>query len=316
MLFPSCSCFIGNTGVFFGAFLGPIFAILLFNVVIYSLVIRVLIKHSRRKFGSKEQTNRKAVIRLMISIGGVMALFGLMWVFAFLTFFDGSTVFQFLFAIFNSLQGFFIFLFFCVLGKEGRELWLQVLCCGRKIPGITVSSTQPKAKQQLYTIKSKPSAPSTMSTGLRTVPPTSTGSSAFRSSSITPHSGMFHESEVSQGTSVVEANSMALQTLEEESQLDELQSVGTFPSTERETSLTHSLGEESGTTADEQHNLSSPQTMVEVPDHDAVHLSVEVRRSSTARHHVETAELRFGDSDIEVESDSEVVANLDAERMN
>ena len=291
--------------MFFGAFLGPIFAILLFNAVIYVLVIKVLIKHSRKKFGSKEQPNRRAVIRLMISVGGVMALFGLMWVFAFFTFTNGSIVFQFLFAIFNSLQGFFIFLFFCVLGKEGRELWLQLLCCGRKIPGITVSSVQPKSKQQQYTSKSRPSAPSTMSTGLRTGPAASTGSSAFRST--------FHESEASQGMSVVEANSMALQTLEEESQLNESESVEIHPSMERDTSFTHSSAEESGTTVDEQHNVGSPLSIAEVPDHasDAVHLQVEVRRNSTARHHVETAELSFGDS--EVESDSEVVANLNAE---
>ena len=38
----------------FGAFLGPIFTVLLFNCVIFVIVIKVLIKHSRKKFGIKK----------------------------------------------------------------------------------------------------------------------------------------------------------------------------------------------------------------------------------------------------------------------
>lgn len=133
----------------FGAFLGPIIAVLLFNCTIFVLVIRVLIKHSQKKFGNKHRKDKKTVEnvkRLLISVFGIMFLFGLTWLFGALTISDASLAFQFLFAIFNSLQGFFIFLFFCVLGKEARELWLQFLCRGRKIKWITSTSesTQPR----------------------------------------------------------------------------------------------------------------------------------------------------------------------------
>ena len=37
-------------------------------------------------------------------------------------------------AMFTTSQGFFIFIFFCVIGKEGRELWINLLCCGCKLP--------------------------------------------------------------------------------------------------------------------------------------------------------------------------------------
>ena len=37
-------------------------------------------------------------------------------------------------AMFTSSQGFFIFIFFCVIVKEGRELWINLLCCGHKLP--------------------------------------------------------------------------------------------------------------------------------------------------------------------------------------
>ena len=69
----------------------------------------------------------------MISVGGVMFLFGLTWLFAILTFSVTGLreTFQVLFTVFNSFQGFFIFLFFCVFGKEAREHWKEALSCGK-----------------------------------------------------------------------------------------------------------------------------------------------------------------------------------------
>ena len=133
----------------FGAFLGPILAILLFNSVIFVLVIRVLILHSLKKnlWKKMDMKNTENVKRMLIRIFGIMFLFGLTWVFGALTISDASTAFQFLFAIFNSLQGFFIFVFFCVLGKEARELWLQFLCRGRKIHWITSSTTDSQPRR-------------------------------------------------------------------------------------------------------------------------------------------------------------------------
>jgi hypothetical protein len=69
----------------------------------------------------------------MISVGGVMFLFGLTWLFGILTFsVDGlREAFQILFTIFNSFQGFFIFLFFCAFNKEALESWKELLSCGK-----------------------------------------------------------------------------------------------------------------------------------------------------------------------------------------
>ena len=130
------SCFITDPAVFFGAFLGPIFAVLIFNVVIFVLVIGVLVKHTLDKLDrTNEQMNKKTAIRLLISIAGIMFLFGLTWLFGALTVTGlsdatASTVFQVLFVICNAFQGFFIFLFFCVFNKDARGLWLELLSCG------------------------------------------------------------------------------------------------------------------------------------------------------------------------------------------
>jgi len=132
----SSSCFISDPAVFFGAFLGPIFAILIVNVVIFVLVIGVLVKYTLNKLDrTKEQINIKTAIRLVISIAGVMFLFGLTWLFGALTVTGlrdttASTAFQVLFVICNAFQGFFIFLFLCVFNKDARNLWLKLLSCG------------------------------------------------------------------------------------------------------------------------------------------------------------------------------------------
>ena len=132
----SSSCFISDPAVLFGAFLGPIFAILIVNVVIFVLVIGVLVKYTLNKLDrTKEQINIKTAIRLVISIAGVMFLFGLTWLFGALTVTGlrdttASTAFQVLFVICNAFQGFFIFLFLCVFNKDARNLWLELLSCG------------------------------------------------------------------------------------------------------------------------------------------------------------------------------------------
>ena len=118
--------------MFFGAFLGPILAVLLFNLVIFVMVVTVLLRHTRNTMGrTQEQMNRKTTLRLLISITGIVFLFGLTWIFGALTISDASLPFQIIFVVSNGFQGFFIFLFFCVFSKDARELWVEFLTCGR-----------------------------------------------------------------------------------------------------------------------------------------------------------------------------------------
>ncbi len=121
---------------------------MVFNVIVFVSVVFVLIRHVR---GTKSQLKQTMgygkILRLMFSIGGVMALFGLTWLFAILTISVPGLreTFQMLFTIFNSFQGFFIFLFFCVLNKEARESWRGLFSRGSKreprlLKGSTSSS--------------------------------------------------------------------------------------------------------------------------------------------------------------------------------
>ena len=124
------SCFLSHPGAFWGSFLAPIIFILIFNFIIFIWIAVILILHARRTSARKMETmNYKSTGQLMISIGGVSALFGITWLFAILTFsLPGlREAFQILFTLFNSLQGFFIFLFFCAISKEARESWKELV---------------------------------------------------------------------------------------------------------------------------------------------------------------------------------------------
>ena len=129
------SCFLSHRGVFFGAFLAPILAVMVFNMFIFAWVIVVVIRHSRNTAAlQKKDISLKSILRKIVSISGIMSLFGLTWIFAILTFLpinELKTMFDSLFVIFNSFQGLFIFFFYIVLNKEIRESWKELLSCGK-----------------------------------------------------------------------------------------------------------------------------------------------------------------------------------------
>eukprot|EP00731_Ephydatia_muelleri_P009408 Em0004g1746a len=118
-------CFISNVTVFFAAFLGPILLILAFNAVIFIIVISVIIKHTIKR--SNDHFKKTPTIQLMANIISVFVLFGLTWIFGALTIMKAATTFQIMFTLLNSFQGFLIFIFFCVLNKEIRSSWTQIL---------------------------------------------------------------------------------------------------------------------------------------------------------------------------------------------
>ena len=96
----------------------------------------VLIRHKVRKSTqTQEKVSGRLILRMMFSISGVMFLFGLTWLFAILTFSSITGLretFQLLFTVFNSLQGFFIFIF--ILNVEALAFWKKVCGCGSKQP--------------------------------------------------------------------------------------------------------------------------------------------------------------------------------------
>lgn len=163
--------------------MAPFLAVMVFNVVIFIWIIVVLIRHTKGKAARRnESVDKKTVVRLMISISGIMFLFGITWFFAILTFSVSGIreVGSILFTVFNSLQGLFIFIFFCAASKEARESWREFFSCG-KYKSLFLHPSLVK-----YNLSGGMSKTSTMKSDSSTLPrtPTSPKSSDYETSTL------------------------------------------------------------------------------------------------------------------------------------
>uniref|UniRef100_A0A8C8X6J8 Adhesion G protein-coupled receptor G4 n=1 Tax=Panthera leo TaxID=9689 RepID=A0A8C8X6J8_PANLE len=77
-----------------------------------------------------QRTRRKIILRDLKGTTSLTFLLGLTWGFAFFAWGPVRIFFLYLFAIFNTLQGFLIFVFYCMMKESVREQWQTHLCCG------------------------------------------------------------------------------------------------------------------------------------------------------------------------------------------
>lgn len=104
---------------FQAAFLAPVLLILLINFIAFTLILRSLLSS-----GTKVTKNRKTSGLTQARRGiAILVVLGLTWLFGILAIKDAKLIFQYLFCIFNSLQGLMVFLFYCVFSKETRRKW-------------------------------------------------------------------------------------------------------------------------------------------------------------------------------------------------
>nr|XP_056717777.1 adhesion G-protein coupled receptor G2 [Euleptes europaea] len=121
-------CWIKNNIVFYITVVGYFCVIFLLNI---SMFIVVLIQLCRIKKKKQLGAQRKTSIQDLRSVAGLTFLLGITWGFAFFAWGPVNLVFMYLFAIFNTLQGFFIFIFYCVVKENVRKQWRRYLCCGK-----------------------------------------------------------------------------------------------------------------------------------------------------------------------------------------
>ena len=108
---------------FYVSFLAPVLLILLLNSIAF-----VLILHSLLSSGSKITSDRKVTGFQQFRRGAtVLILLGLTWLFGVLAISDAKIVSQYLFCIFNSLQGLFVFVFYCVFSSENRKRYKSIV---------------------------------------------------------------------------------------------------------------------------------------------------------------------------------------------
>ncbi|KAM8952899.1 adhesion G-protein coupled receptor G4 [Pelodytes ibericus] len=120
-------CWIQNDIVFYLTVVAYFCIIFLINI---SMFIVVLIQINSLK--SKRKRDWRAIF--LHDIKGTISLaflLGLTWGFAFFAWDPVKIAFMYLFAIFNTLQGLFIFVFHCLIKENVRKQWKMHLCCGK-----------------------------------------------------------------------------------------------------------------------------------------------------------------------------------------
>ncbi|XP_023593023.1 adhesion G-protein coupled receptor G2 [Trichechus manatus latirostris] len=125
---PDDFCWINSNAVFYITVVGYFCVIFLLNV---SMFIVVLVQLCRIKRKKQLGAQRKTSIQDLRSVAGLTFLLGITWGFAFFAWGPVNVTFMYLFAIFNTLQGFFIFIFYCVAKENVRKQWRRYLCCGK-----------------------------------------------------------------------------------------------------------------------------------------------------------------------------------------
>jgi len=125
------ACWISIEAGLIWAFVAPVTTVIIINFIILIMVVKILISSvSAVQVDSKtsQETNKtvqqtKAGAKAMIIL---MPILGLSWVFGILAVNEATIVFQYLFCIFNSLQGFFIFIVYVIGNSEVRSAFKRL----------------------------------------------------------------------------------------------------------------------------------------------------------------------------------------------
>ncbi|XP_056912213.1 adhesion G protein-coupled receptor L2-like isoform X17 [Takifugu flavidus] len=130
------ACWLRVDNHFIGTFIGPVAFIIAVNVILLVVTMFKMVKHST---SMKPDSSRLGGIRSWVSGAFVLlCLLGLTWSFGLFFLDDSSIVMAYLFTIFNTLQGMFIFIFHCLLQKKVRKeyskCFRQSQCCGALPP--------------------------------------------------------------------------------------------------------------------------------------------------------------------------------------
>ncbi|XP_056396116.1 adhesion G-protein coupled receptor G4 isoform X2 [Hyla sarda] len=120
-------CWIQNDIVFYVAVVSYFGVIFLINI---SMFIVVLLQIKSLK-STRIKDWKSLFLHDIKNTLSLAFLLGLTWGFAFFAWGPVRVAFLYLFAIFNTLQGFFIFVFHCLIKENVRRQWKMYLCCGR-----------------------------------------------------------------------------------------------------------------------------------------------------------------------------------------
>ncbi|KFW92332.1 G-protein coupled receptor 126, partial [Phalacrocorax carbo] len=121
-------CWIKNEVVFYVTCAGYFGIVFLINVAMF---IVVMVQICGRNGKRTNRSLKEEILRNLRSVVSLTFLLGMTWGFAFFAWGPLTLPFLYLFSIFNSLQGLFIFVFHCAMKENVQKQWRRHLCCGR-----------------------------------------------------------------------------------------------------------------------------------------------------------------------------------------
>ncbi|KAM9332658.1 uncharacterized protein adgrg2a [Pholidichthys leucotaenia] len=122
-------CWLRNDIAFYVGVVAYFLLIFILCVIVFIVVMVQL--YRIKKQNPQNQSPNRSVMTDMRSIAGLVILLGLTWGFALFAWGPLYLPFIYLFSIFNSLQGFFVFIFHCAVKENVRRQWRTYLCCGK-----------------------------------------------------------------------------------------------------------------------------------------------------------------------------------------
>ncbi|XP_056882554.1 adhesion G protein-coupled receptor L3-like isoform X28 [Takifugu flavidus] len=134
-------CWLRLDTYFIWSFIGPATLIIMLNVIFLGIALYKMFHHTAiLKPDSGCLDNIKSWV---IGAIALLCLLGLTWAFGLMYVNESTVVMAYLFTIFNSLQGMFIFIFHCVLQKKVRKEYgkcLRTHCCSGKSVDSSMAS--------------------------------------------------------------------------------------------------------------------------------------------------------------------------------
>ncbi|XP_029284858.1 adhesion G protein-coupled receptor L2 isoform X6 [Cottoperca gobio] len=126
------ACWLSVDNHFIWSFIGPVTFIIMLNLIFLVITMYKMVKHSTTlKPDSSRLENIKSWV---MGAFALLCLLGLTWSFGLFFINEASIVMAYLFTIFNTFQGMFIFIFHCLLQKKVRKEYSKCFrhtyCCG------------------------------------------------------------------------------------------------------------------------------------------------------------------------------------------
>lgn len=134
-------CWLRLDTYFIWSFIGPATLIIMLNVIFLGIALYKMFHHTA--IPKPESGCLDNIKSWVIGAIALLCLLGLTWAFGLMYINESTVIMAYLFTIFNSLQGMFIFIFHCVLQKKVRKEYgkcLRTHCCSGKSTESSIGS--------------------------------------------------------------------------------------------------------------------------------------------------------------------------------